>query len=95
VQRRRDALTGSNTTSPSVPSGGRLFQPAPRTLAQPAPVAAASPPAPAVPAAPPVSAAYASASRFAPPQLDLASLSEEVYRQIERRARIERERRGR
>jgi hypothetical protein len=95
VQRLRDASHAGDTPSPSFPSGGRLFQPAPRTLAQPAPAAAAFPPAPALPASPPVPAAYASASRLAPPQLDIASLSEEVYRQLERRARIERERRGR
>ena len=95
VQRRHEAFAASDTPRPSFPSGGRFFLPAPRTLAQTVPAAAASPPAPAVTAASPAPAAYASDGRSVPPQLDLARLSEEVYRQIERRARSERERRGR
>jgi len=43
---------------------------------------------------PPPSSAQSAARHQPQPQLDLARLSDEVYRQIERRVRIERERRG-
>jgi hypothetical protein len=93
----RARLPASNDGSPdasrTTASNGRFFQPASRTLAQPAPAAASST-APASHDAPSVPAPSATASRTAPPQIDIARLSDEVYRQIERRARIERERRG-
>ena len=81
---------GSSASS----SGGRFFQPVSRTLAQPAPAHAPSSTAPAGVEASPLAPASAIATRPTPPQIDIARLSDEVYRQIERRARIERERRG-
>ena len=67
------------------------FPRAARTLAQPLPAH----PAPSIPhLMPPPSSAQSAARHQPQPQLDLARLSDEVYRQIERRVRIERERRG-
>ena len=95
VQRRREAFAASAIPGPSLPSGGRVFQPVPRTLAQPVSITAAPAPSAAATSTSQAPAAHVFDGRSVPGQLDLARLSEEVYRQIERRARIERERRGR
>jgi hypothetical protein len=89
VQRhQRNAFAMGERRTPSVPPRRTWLQPAPRTLAQPVAATTSAPPAP------PPSPVGGSRQPQPQPQIDLARLSEEVYRQIERRARIERERRG-
>jgi hypothetical protein len=83
----RDAAEGREPLARSMsPAGGPLFsQPAARSLAVPSAPAAAAP-APVLPP-PPVPQQPA-------PQIDVARLTEDVYQNLRRRIRIERERRG-
>jgi hypothetical protein len=95
VRRRIDAMPESagRSTPPPRDWADPHHRPVSRVFAEPRASQTASPPAPA-PVAHVAPAASARAAHQPAPAVDIVRLSDEVYRQIERRIRIERERRG-